>query len=516
MPSSPAHVAPPDPAKRRRRITRLSAAAAVAVALGGSGVYVATANAEVAEVDVPGRLQAENWSAQQGARTESTADADGGQNVAYLADGDWIRYDNVEITGAALTARVAADNKAGGAVELHLGSPTGTLLASFPVASTGGWQKWTTVSATAASVPAGAQTLVAVMKSDQKQDFVNLNWFTLGGVAASPSASPSAPVSPSAPASASASASASPSASASASASATPSTSTGAGWVPVDEAKWQAELAAFKATKAITPIPGDIVRVPEFQTNCAITVTAPDDPIVFPNMPGASHMHEFFGPSAIDASTTSEDLLTTSTKCDAPGDNSAYWVPQLTKNGAAVVHQNMAGTSTPGMRVYYGSRLEDPSTVVPFPPGLRMVQGNAKLQEATPAGKNGQFWCAGSAEIGRSADGNWPTCATGGNLIFQLTFQDCWDGKHIDSPDHKSHMGPAVDGKCQGAYPVAVPNLSFMVSFQSLGGDGLALASGLPSSMHGDFVNAWQPEKLAALVKTCINQKAKCGTTPGW
>lgn len=39
-------------------------------------------------------------------------------------------------------------------------------------------------------------------------------------------------------------------------------------------------------------------------------------------------------------------------------------------------------------------------------------------------------------------------------------------------------------------------------------------SSGEASSMHGDFINGWDQEKLADLVKTCLNQTAKCGTTP--
>ncbi|MGJ6967358.1 DUF1996 domain-containing protein [Streptosporangium sp. G11] len=289
--------------------------------------------------------------------------------------------------------------------------------------------------------------------------------------------------------------------------SATPTTTAPAGgWVPVNQAAWKKALDAYEKV-APQAVPAGIVRVPEFHTNCSVANEAKDDPVVLPGLSGASHLHTFFGPK-VTADTTTEDLLASPTNCDAPGDHSAYWAPTLLRNGKPVPMKNF--------RVYYGSRLKDPSQVVPFPPGLVAVQGDAKRQVATPKGASGQFWCAGSAETGRSADGNWPVCAQGGNLIYQLSFQDCWDGKHIDSPDHKSHMGPAKDGQCSGAYPVAVPNISLMLGYDSLGGDGLALSSGLASSIHGDFMNAWKPETLGALVKVCINAKAKCGTTPGW
>jgi hypothetical protein len=331
------------------------------------------------------------------------------------------------------------------------------------------------------------------MKSAQQYDFVNVNWFTLGTGGRPPATATVAPPSSPAP-------------------SPTTATPTGgatggtAGWVDVDQAAWQQELAAFNKLQQL-PVPAGTTRVSEFHTDCSVSGEAPDDPIVFPGLPGASHMHTFFGPP-VTATSKPADLLTRTTNCNAPGDNSAYWVPQLVKDGQPVKMKSF--------RVYYGSRLPDPSATVPFPPGLVMVQGDAKKQVATPKGANGQFWCAGSAETGRSADGNWPVCAAGGNLIFQLTFQDCWDGKHIDSPDHKSHMGGAVNGKCQGDYPVAIPNLSFMVNYDSLGGSGLALSSGMASSMHGDFMNAWKPENLGPLVKVCLDAHAKCGTTPSF
>ncbi|NYH40806.1 hypothetical protein HNR22_000533 [Micromonospora jinlongensis] len=494
MRTPPAHVAPPDRALKRHRLTRITLASAVVAALGASGIYIAGAQAE--EVDVPGRVQAEAFAAHSGAQTEGTGDTGGGRNVGWLANGDWLRYDNVSITGADLAARVSSHNATGGTVELHLGAQDGQLLAAFPIAQTGGWQQWKTVTAKASGVPTGAQTVFAVMKSASPSDFVNLNWFTFGPPAGtSPSASASASPTPTASSAPSATPPASPSAS-------VPPSAPAGGWVPVDQTKWNKELAAFNALKPKAVPPGT-TRVPEFHTDCGVANSAADDPIVLPGLSGASHMHTFFGPK-VDAFTTTDKLFAAANTCNAPGDKSAYWTPELRKDGKPVPIKSM--------RIYYGSRVKDPSTVKPFPPGLVVVEGDAKRQVDTPknAGSN-QFWCAGSAEIGRSADGNWPRCAPGGNLIFQLVFKDCWDGRNIDSPDHKSHMGDPVNGVCTGKYPVAVPDLSFMVNYESLGGDGLSLSSGKPSSMHGDFMNAWEPERLADLVKSCLNQNAKCG-----
>ncbi|KPC91335.1 hypothetical protein ADL27_30875, partial [Streptomyces sp. NRRL F-6602] len=74
----------------------------------------------------------------------------------------------------------------------------------------------------------------------------------------------------------------------------------------------------------------------EFQANCSVTHTAPDDPIVFPNLPGASHMHSFFGSHATNAHTTVNELLGAASTCSPSIDTSSYWVPTLYVNDQPV------------------------------------------------------------------------------------------------------------------------------------------------------------------------------------
>jgi hypothetical protein len=219
-------------------------------------------------------------------------------------------------------------------------------------------------------------------------------------------------------------------------------------------------------------------------------------------------MHSFLGNDSTDAFTTLDTLLkNTGSSCKPLEDHSAYWIPTLSENGKPVEPH--------GVTVYYGSRLPDPTKTVPFPQGFRMIAGDSKRQVDTPQGANGQFWCAGAGgEIGRSADGNWPICAKTAELTFQLTFPDCWDGVHLDSPDHKSHVGPADSkGVCSGKFPVAIPSLSFVIGYPTSGSSaGFKLSSGNASSMHGDAFFAWDNAALGHRVKDCIVQHAKCNT----
>ena len=46
-----------------------------------------------------------------------------------------------------------------------------------------------------------------------------------------------------------------------------------------------------------------VIRVAEFVADCPLSHRLPDDPIVFPGLPGASHSHDFFGNHATDANS---------------------------------------------------------------------------------------------------------------------------------------------------------------------------------------------------------------------
>src|SRR4051794_40385059 len=66
----------------------------------------------------------------------------------------------------------------------------------------------------------------------------------------------------------------------------------------------QVELNATKAAASMTAAP----PVGQFTTRCTLSHERADDPIVKPNQPGASHLHEFFGNTTTNASTTATSL----------------------------------------------------------------------------------------------------------------------------------------------------------------------------------------------------------------
>ncbi|HEX3029728.1 MAG TPA: carbohydrate-binding protein, partial [Clostridia bacterium] len=90
------------------------------------------------------KVEAENFTSQSGIQTEDCTDTDGGQNIGFIENGDYVVYKDVDFgTGATnFQARVASNATAEGNIEIRLDSATGTLVGYCPVAPTGGWQTW--------------------------------------------------------------------------------------------------------------------------------------------------------------------------------------------------------------------------------------------------------------------------------------------------------------------------------------------------------------------------------------
>jgi beta-glucanase (GH16 family) len=129
--------------------------------------------------DAYARIEAESFNAQNGVQTETCSE--GGLNVSHLANGDWVRFDNVNFGSTRpldFVARVASGAAGGvsGLVEVRLDSPTSAPIGSFALANTGGWQTWTSVPGNVSSVT-GTRTVYLTFTSGQPADFVNVNWF---------------------------------------------------------------------------------------------------------------------------------------------------------------------------------------------------------------------------------------------------------------------------------------------------------------------------------------------------
>lgn len=235
-----------------------------------------------------------------------------------------------------------------------------------------------------------------------------------------------------------------------------------------------------------------------FHVDCGFSHAAPDDPIVFPDEPGASHLHLFFGATEVDASSTAETMGAGDTTCVTRQDRASYWAPALIEDGEPL--------DPIGSTAYYRAAPGvEPTAVEPFPFGLMMLAGDPAATEPQPTGQVG-WSCTveGVPEV-------TPPARCVDQVLLQVVFPDCWDGDRLDSPDHRAHMARSTDEGCPDSHPVALPQLEFHVVYAVPDGSAdLRLASGSIYTGHADFVNAWDPEKLAQEVATCIHEDAYC------
>lgn len=236
-----------------------------------------------------------------------------------------------------------------------------------------------------------------------------------------------------------------------------------------------------------------------FVSACGFSHRAPDDPIVYPKQPGASHDHSFVGNTSTNAFSKPYSLLRAGTTCHRPLDTAAYWMPTLFVDGEPVAPRRA--------QVYY--RRGTLAHVTAFPRGFKVVAGDPHA--TSPQARRVTYWNCG-AQAGVPAQATVPTCPDDrtSSLRLHVTFPDCWDGRRLDSADHSSHAAYSVRGLCPSSHPVAVPRISLIYAYPVTGGPNVALASGGQLSAHGDFFNAWQQPELERLVDACLNALLHC------
>jgi hypothetical protein len=251
--------------------------------------------------------------------------------------------------------------------------------------------------------------------------------------------------------------------------------------------------------------PPNVVRVAEFLADCPYSHRLPDDPIIFPGLPGASHMHSFFGNVTTNANSTVQSLLAGRSNCNPSIDLSSYWVPTLYNNNTPV---------EPTIVTFYylgeGVRDDVIARTQPLPLGLRIVAGNAKATGPNDPTSTARWSCLHAGHVPPSKD--FVTCPAGTMMESYLDFPQCWNGRDLDSADHKSHMAYPVNGGCPSTHPVHVPKLRQVLRYPVNGSPAaFRLASGPGYTMHGDFFNAWPEAEMARRVNDCIRPIIKCG-----
>ena len=253
-------------------------------------------------------------------------------------------------------------------------------------------------------------------------------------------------------------------------------------------------------------IPPPVPQLGSFRVECTLARQQQVDPIVSWGRT-ARHMHDFFGNTSVVATSTYESLRAGTSNCSARGDRAAYWAPTLmTPRGDRVRPERAV--------VYYRNRPVAAGRTVAFPPGLRMVAGGTFPFS---------YWtCDGQSDAAlESRQPTIPDCGEGGRIKAHVFFPSCWDGKHRDSPDHRSHVayGLGEDGRptssdperCPRSHPFKIPQLDVRIVYDVSDGRAYRLSDErvLP---HADFINAWVPRDLDTLIARCLGRVGRsCG-----
>jgi hypothetical protein len=243
--------------------------------------------------------------------------------------------------------------------------------------------------------------------------------------------------------------------------------------------------------------------------NCSLSHMNFDDPIVFPGRIRSTHLHAFFGNTTTNGLSTSASIARTgnSTCTGGTANRSAYWAP-------AVIDTRTAHPVLPwgenGLQVYYktGYRGVPANQVRNMPAGLRMIAGNAKSTGPQP--NNIVTYHCDIA--GGTAQPGFPNCRPGDRLVMSIEFPQCWDGRNLDSPDHKSHMAYGTWGVgCPRSHPVALPSITqnFRYTVPASGMSSWKLATDMYEgragySGHADWWNGWDSATFDRIIRNCF------------
>lgn len=255
-------------------------------------------------------------------------------------------------------------------------------------------------------------------------------------------------------------------------------------------------------------------NVAQFVVECDLSHFAYDDPIVLPDLPGESHLHQFFGNVDVTADPDYSKVIDSDTSCERSSDTASYWAPALLdETGDVVEPVKLTAYYRPGPGI-------DPTTVEPYPAGLMMVAGDAAANEEQPIeviawGCGSNFEREPNPSDCRNADARLAVSgeesAGSRSMRLWITFPDCWDGERLTTYGTGAHVRVSADGACPDSHPVPIPQLQMAIDFPAADPAGLSLASGGTSTAHADFWNVWDQQQLEDEVRYCINRDLVCG-----
>ena len=276
-------------------------------------------------------------------------------------------------------------------------------------------------------------------------------------------------------------------------------------------------------------------NVGSFRTSCEFSHFAYDDPLVFPNQPGASHLHMFWGNTDANAYSTYDTLLNSGgSTCNGQELNrTGYWAPAMfDAEGNVRIPERII--------VYYkGYGLANGASEV-YPPGAAVI-ANENLHEVSVGGVadfagDVAFICTDQFRgFPKTPQGNTiPACGDTRRegvrrvLEMHVKFPNCVDGDAADPESwKKARQGQWFYSDCQDW--TTFPNMEYIIAYPLENGEtteGWYLSSDVNmmsgelgttpgESVHADWWGAWKPEVNEQWIDNCVNlqtdAKSGCG-----
>lgn len=271
-----------------------------------------------------------------------------------------------------------------------------------------------------------------------------------------------------------------------------------------------------------------------FRFICGAGQLLADDPIVYPGQPGKSHLHQFYGNTSANANSTYESLRTAGqSTCMSPLNRSAYWMPAMLDGKGHVVRPDF-------VQIYY-KRWPKSSPkcttlakgCLPLPNGLRFIMGRDMLNLSSPA--SGGFHYSCMTPNGNGVPGVNPgpfatladaaaVCPAGAAFFATVDAPSCWDGKNLDSANHRSHVAyPSfleAGLTCPAAQPYRIPGFILTAVYTiaqgddpklwRLSSDAMAPSEPAGSTYHADWFGAWDNTVMSMWTDNCIDKKLSC------